>query len=68
MLICTPCLAPCDDHLNNIHQEAKTFITYDMAGVDQKDFALTAQLALIKRGFDLKLPEEDFEEYTKDDE
>lgn len=56
------------NHLNNIHQEAKTFITYDMAGVDQKEFALTAKLAMIKRGFDLKLPEEDFEEYTKDDE
>ena len=55
------------NHLNSINQEAKTFITYDMAGVDQKDFAYNAQQVLLKRGFDLKLPDEDFEEYTIED-
>ena len=38
-----------------------------MAGVDQKDFAYNANQVLLKRGFDLKLPDEDFEDYTKED-
>jgi hypothetical protein len=63
---CSDGLCLCN-HLNNINQEAKTFITYEMAGVDQKDFAFNAHQVLLKRGFDLKLPDEDFEEYTKED-
>lgn len=63
---CSDGLILCN-HLNSINQEAKTFITYDMAGVDQKDFAFNAHQVLLNRGFELKLPEEDFEEYIKDE-
>ena len=63
---CSDGLCLCN-HLNSINQEAKTFITYDMAGIDQKDFAFNAQQVLLKRGFDLKLPDEDFEEYISED-
>ena len=63
---CSDGLCLCN-HLNSINQEAKTFITYDMAGVDQKVFAYNAQQVLLKRGFDLRLPDEDFEEYIKED-
>ena len=63
---CSDGLILCN-HLNNINQVAKTFITYDMAGIDQKDFAFTAQQLMLERGIEIKLPDEDFEEYTKED-
>ena len=39
-----------------------------MAGIDQKDFAFTAQQLMLERGIEIKLPDEDFEEYTKEEE
>ena len=64
---CSDGLILCN-HLNNINKVAKTFITYDMAGIDQKDFAFTAQQLMLERGIEIKLPDEDFEEYTKEEE
>ena len=64
---CSDGLILCN-HMNNYNQVAKTFITYDMAGVDQKDFAFNAHKVMLERGFEIKLPEEDFEEYIKEDE
>lgn len=62
---CSDGLILCN-HLNTINQVAKTFITYDMAGIDQKDFAFTAHQLMLERGVEIKLPDEDFEEYTKE--
>ncbi len=47
--------------------EAKTFITWDMAGVDQKEIVLAGKQNLLKQGFDIALPDEDFEEFEKED-
>ena len=63
---CSDGLILCN-HLNTINQVAKTFITYDMAGIDQKDFAFTAHQLMLERGVEIKLPDEDFEEYTKEE-
>lgn len=48
--------------------EAKTFITWEMAGYDQKEIAFKGQQFLLKNGFEVSLPEEDFEEFTKEKE
>lgn len=45
--------------------EAKTFITWDMAGVDQKEIAFTGRQNLLKQGFDISLPDEDFDVFEK---
>lgn len=50
----------------NDNLEAKTFITYDMAGIDQKLLALEGQKAMMEMGFELNLPEEDFEDFNID--
>ena len=47
--------------------EAKTFITWDMAGIDQKEIAYIGKQNLLKQGFDISLPDEDFEEFDKED-
>lgn len=64
---CNDGLCLCN-HLNNINQEAKTFITYQMAGIDEKDFAFNAKQVMLSRGVEINLPDEDFEEYTKEEE
>ena len=66
-MACSDGLVLCN-HLNSFNQVAKTFITYEMAGVDQKDFALKSQKLMLERGFDIKLPEEDFDDYKMEDE
>ena len=66
-MACSDGLILCN-HLNGYNQEAKTFITYEMAGIDQKDFAFTSHKLMLERGVEIKLPDEDFEEYTKEDE
>ena len=48
--------------------EAKTFITWEMAGYDQKEIAFKGQQFLLKNGFEVSLPEENFEEFTKEKE
>lgn len=47
--------------------EAKTFITWDMAGVDQKKIAFEGRQNLLKQGFDIALPDENFEEFEKEE-
>lgn len=42
---------------------AKTFIPWEMARIDQKQFAIEGQQAIIDMGFEQMLPEEHFEEY-----
>jgi hypothetical protein len=66
-MFCSDGLILCN-HMNNYNLVAKTFITYEMAGVDQKDYAFTANKVLLKRGFDLGLPNEDFEDYLKEED
>lgn len=46
--------------------EAKTFITWDMAGYDQKEIAYKGHQFMLKRGFEVSLPDEDFEEFVKE--
>lgn len=64
-MVCHDGLCLCN-HLNSLTIEVKTFITYDMAHVDEKDFAFNASQAMLDRGFELNLPDEDFDEYVKD--
>ena len=47
--------------------EAKTFITWDMASVDQKEIAFTSMHNLLKQGVDIALPSEDFNEFEKEE-
>lgn len=48
--------------------EVKTFITWEMAGHDQKEFAFMGRQIMLERGLDVSLPDEDFEEFTKVEE
>ena len=43
--------------------EVKTFISWDMLGQDQQEFALEGKAHALKHGFDLDVPEEDFNSY-----
>lgn len=47
--------------------ELKTFVTFDMLGIDQKKFAVKAKECLNTIGFDLSLPDEDFDEFSFED-
>ena len=65
-MACTDGLCLC----RNVHDliiEVKTFITWDMAGADQRDAGIKSQELAIKAGFDISIPVEDFEEYSKDE-
>ena len=42
-------------------------ITWDMAGIDQREIGIKSQELAIKAGFDLSIPVEDFEEYDLED-
>ena len=63
----------CNDGLclcNLIHDldtEAKTFITWDMAGIDQKDIAKKGKELISQLGFEIRIPDDNFDEFTKDE-
>lgn len=63
----------CNDGLclcNLIHgldTEAKTFITWDMAGIDQKDIAKKGKELISQLGFEVGIPDDNFDEFTKDE-
>ena len=65
-LVCNDGMCLCN-HLNSLTVEVKTFITYEMAHVEEKEFVQKAKQAMLDRGFELRLPEEDFDEYVKED-
>ena len=65
-MACTDGLCLCHN-IHNLIIEAKTFITWDMAGVDQREIGIKSQELAIKAGFDLSIPVEDFEEYDLED-
>ena len=46
--------------------EVKTFISWDMLGKDQQEFALVGKAHALKHGFDLDVPEEDFNSFEKE--
>lgn len=54
--------------LDNFTIEMKTFVSYDMLGFDQKTFAVQSQDFMMKNGLELKLPEEDFKDFTIEEE
>jgi len=64
--VCNDGLCLCN-RMNGLTVEATTFITYDMAGKEQKQFSYDAKTAMLDRGFEINLPEEDFEEFVIDD-
>lgn len=64
--VCNDGLCLCN-RMNGLTVEATTFITYDMAGIEQKQFSYDAKTAMLDRGFEINLPEEDFEEFVIDD-
>lgn len=50
------------NNINNRYFEYKTYITWDMLFKDQKKIALEAKLSADAHGFDLALPEDEFDE------
>ena len=48
--------------------EVKTFISWDMLGLDQQEFAINSKEFMQKHGFDLKVPNEDFDDFIEEPE
>ena len=46
--------------------EVKTFISWDMLKIDQQEFALNAKEFMRKHGFDLRVPDEDFDDFIEE--
>lgn len=52
--------------LDKFTYEVKTFVSYEMTGIDQKEFALRGRDSMLSIGFEMNLPDENLEEFTED--
>lgn len=66
--ICNDGLCLCNT-LQGFTVEAKTFITWDMVGKDQRQFAIEGNRFMANQGLelDVSFPDEDFDEYSKEE-
>ena len=53
--------------INGFNLEAKTFVSFDMMGLERQDFINKAKDAIIMHDYEISLPDEDFDEYSMDD-
>lgn len=64
-VLCSDGLCLCN-HINGFNLEAKTFVTFDMAGLERQQFIEKAKGAMQMNGFEFSLPEDDFNEYVEE--
>lgn len=63
-MVCNDGLCLCN-RLEGFTVEVATFVDYETAELQKMQFALDAQQAMLDIGFELKLPEEDFDEFEE---
>ena len=64
-MVCNDGLCLCN-RLEGFTVEVATFVDYAEAGFQKKQFAYDAKQAMLDIGFELKLPEEDFDEFEEE--
>lgn len=64
-MVCNDGLCLCN-RLKGLTVEVATFVDYATAGFQKKQFAYDAKQAMLDIGFELKLPEEDFDEFEEE--
>ena len=64
-MVCNDGLCLCN-RLEGFSVEVATFVDYAEAGFQKKQFAYDAKQAMLDIGFELKLPEEDFDEFEEE--
>ncbi len=65
-MMCSDGLCLCNLIENSFNLIAKTFVTFDMAGLERKQFIEEAKDAMKRNDFEFSLPEEDFDEFDED--
>lgn len=64
-MVCNEGICLCN-RLEGFTVEVATFVDFETAGFHKKQFALEAKEAVLDIGFELKLPEEDFDEFEEE--
>lgn len=64
-MACSDGLCFCN-RLDGLTVEVSTFVDYESAGYRKKQFAFDAKQAMLDIGFELRLPEEDFDEFEEE--
>lgn len=64
-MVCSDGLCLCN-RLEGYTVEVATFVNYETAGLQKRQFAFDAQQAMLDIGFELKIPEEDFDEFEEE--
>lgn len=64
-MVCNEGLCLCNQ-LEGLTVEVATFVDYESAGFSKKQFAFDAKQAMLNNGFELQLPEEDFDEFEEE--
>ena len=64
-MVCNEGLCLCN-RLEGFTVEVATFVDFETAGFQKKQFALEAREAMLDIGFELKLPEENFDEFEEE--
>ena len=64
-MVCNDGLCLCN-RLEGLNVEVATFVDFSSAGFQKKQFAIDAKQAMLDIGFEINLPEEDFEDFEEE--